>query len=199
MSKNIWNEKDLSISELEYFKSFYLSHSLKETQEHFSISQSAIYKRLEKYNIPRSKVETVEDCLARINKETLAQHYLSHTRAETCEQFNISDTMLGKILQHYGLSKGRVTNEELSKLISKAELEDYYLAHTLEETEEYFNQKYKLTTQHRIMSLLDYYKIDKLNSSKQRIINYLDTVDKISLHELAKALNLGYCNVAHFT
>ena len=48
MSKNIWNEKDLSTAELEYFKSFYLSHSLKETQEHFNISQSTIYKPFRK-------------------------------------------------------------------------------------------------------------------------------------------------------
>ncbi len=197
MSKNIWNEKDLSTTELEYFKSFYYSHSLKETQEHFGISQSAIYKRLEKYNIPRSKVETVEACLARIDKETFEQYYLNHTRANTCKHFNVGDTMLGKILRHYGLTKGRVTNEELSKIISKTELEEYYLAHTLEETENYFNQKYELATQHRIISLLDYYKIDKLNNSKQRIIEYLATVEKTSLHELAKALNLGYCNVTH--
>ena len=105
--------------------------------------------------------------------------------------------MLGKILQRYGLTKGRTTNEELSKLISRTELEEYYLAHTLEETENYFNQKYKLTTQHRIISLLDYYKIDKLNNSKQRIVEFLATVEKTSLHELAKALNLRYCNVTH--
>ena len=199
MTKNIWVDKDLSTAELEYFKSFYYSHTLKETQEHFSISQSTIYKRLEKYNIPRGKlkIETFEECLARIDKETFEHYYLEHTRAETRKHFDISETILVKLIHQYNISKGRITNEELSKLISKTELEDYYLAHTLEETEKYFNQKYKLTTQHRIISLLDYYKIDKLNNSKQRIIEYLATVDKISLHELAKALNLGYCNVTH--
>ena len=198
MTKNIWNEKDLSTSELEYFKSFYLSHSLKETQEHFNISQSAIYKRLEKYNIPRGKVETFEECLIRIDKEALKSYYVDHTRSETSKQFSINDTMLGRILRHYNITKGRTTNEELSKVISKTELEEYYLVHTLEETENYFNQKYKLTTQHRIISLLDYYKIDKLNNSKQRIIDYLATVEgKISLHELAKTLDLGYCNITH--
>ena len=143
MTKNIWNEKDLSTSELEYFKSFYLSHSLKETQEHFNISQSAIYKRLEKYNIPRGKVETFEECLIRIDKEALKSYYVDHTRSETSKQFSINDTMLGRILRHYNITKGRTTNEELSKVISKTELEEYYLVHTLEETENYFNQKYK--------------------------------------------------------
>lgn len=73
MSKNILNKKDLNAAELEYFKSFYFSHSLKETQEHFNISQSTIYKRLEKYGIPRGKVVTVQKCAETISEDELVQ------------------------------------------------------------------------------------------------------------------------------
>lgn len=195
--KKNWNEKDLDTAELEYFKSFYFSHTLKETQEHFNISQSAIYKRLEKYGISRGKVLTVKDCINTISKEALAEYYATHTRTETCKHFEISENILCKLLRQYQITKGRNTNEELASIISKEELENYYLTHTLEETKEYFNTKYKLPTKHRIISLLNYYEIDKLNSSKQRIKEYLDIVGKASLHDIASTLNLGYCNVTH--
>ena len=197
MSKNIWNEKDLSAAELEYFKSFYFSHSLKETQEHFNISQSTIYKRLEKYNITRGKRLTAEKFMADVSKEELADFYSKHTRAETGKHFNVTDGVLCKVLKQYQISKGPDPITELAKQISKEELEEYYLNHSQEETRQYFNQKYNITAPYRIMSLLTYYKIDKLNNSKKRITEYLDTVDKISLHDLATALDLKYCNVTH--
>ena len=199
MSKNIWTEKDLSATELEYFKSFYFSHSLKETQEHFGISQSTIYKRLEKYNINRGKKLTTEKFIALVSKEELAAYYLKHTRSETCEHFNVTDSVMCKALKYYQIVKGPEPIENLAKQISKEELEQYYLTHTLEETKEYFNAKYNIITPHRITRLLTYYEIDKLNNSKKLIKEYLDATveDKVSLHELATALNLKYCNVTH--
>lgn len=197
MSKDIWTEKDLSATELEYFKSFYLSHSLKETQEHFGISQSAIYKRLEKYNIPRGKVLTVKQCIEKISKEALAQYYLAHSRTETSKYFGISESILCKLLKHYNITKGPAPIVDLAEQISKEELESYYLSHTLDETLQYFNEKYSIAAKYRIISLLSYYKIDKLNDSKRRIMECLASVNTISMHDLAKQLNLGYCNVTH--
>lgn len=196
-TKNAWDKKDFDAAEVERFKSFYQSHTLKETQEHFGISVSTIYKRLEKFNIPRTKTETFDECLARIDKDELTTYYKEHTLQDTRIHFDINSKWLSKLIKYYDIGKQPKSLESLAKIISKEELEEYYLSHSCEETRKYFNEKYNIPHQYTINSLIAYYKIDKLNNSKKRIKEYLDSVEKTSLHEIAKALDLGYINVTH--
>lgn len=180
-------------------KDYYESKDISALAKKYSLTMPMLYKILAAFQL-RKHQSDFSYYSNRISKDSLYKIYIeeNRSRAETAKELNISNNTLAKLLNYYNIKKESLSVGEMTALISKDELEEYYFSHTLEDTEKYFCEKYALPHRHSIMYLISHYGLDKLNKSKKQIQDLLaETEEKPTLKQIAECLNLKYCNVTH--
>lgn len=118
----------------------------------------------------RKQQESYESVKQRITKEKLYNYYTTHTHSETKIHFNLSQSLIHKLLMDYGISK----DESLGNLIKRVPKEDIYNyyaygEHTTQECLNYFNLSLK-----QLYKILNHYNIKKHSV----LNNNLDKIDK---------------------
>lgn len=186
--------------DLEAFKKDYLiSDDIFKFAKKYNLTIPMLYKILNKLNL-RKHQASFNYYLSKISKDKLYEIYIkeNNSRAATAKILSISENILAKLLKSYDIKKDKTSLDNMITNISKDELESYYFSHTLEETEAYFNKKYQLAHKHTIMTLINYYKLDKLNRTKKQITDLISASDeKLTMKQIADKLNIDYCNVTH--
>lgn len=186
--------------DLSTFKKDYLaSNNIFEFAERYNLTIPMLYKILNKLNL-RKHQPSFDYYLAKISRDQLYKIYIkeNNSRATTAKSLNISENILAKLLKSYDIKKDKTSLDEMIASISKEELESFYFSHTLEETEEHFNEKYQLAHKHTIMTLINYYELDKLNRTKKQIADLINASDeKFTMTQIASKLRINYANVTH--
>jgi hypothetical protein len=165
----------------------------------YNLTIPMLYKILNKLSL-RKHQASFDYYLTKISKDKLYKIYIeeNNSRVATAKILNISENILAKLLKIYVIKKDKTSLDDMIANISREELESYYFSHTLEETEKYFNEKYHLAHKHTIMTLINYYKLDKLNRTKKQITDLINaSAEKLTMKQIADALDIDYCNVTH--